>query len=414
MFGFVIEKTNNLVVVSDRKNHDNFLAWKEIIEKDSSVNSEYMDFFEKLQHKYYSKFPENLLIISFSNEKSLKEFSKEHKIEIMHLYDCYDTFVEVTEERERIKERDENNRIRKEAYEKGEVPKTTIGNMYYSDGYDPFDKRSKEEQQKGREKTLQSQKKIAERYLAGEIKAPLLTNVDKEFRDAKDMSHLSGIYDGDFGYESDYVPSFEEFADIMVYNDKVSRMRDKEEIEKLKKELYTKLSKETIEEMEKREAYIEMHKKENLYKKNKEILESAKKMYKNKEVSKDAEHLDIGEVMSIEDFAHKTGQEDAVKKIYGGIKEVKIFEMPLSAINGNMIIQCAEGTAYDIDRTSIIGNCENLKLIQTIKNNHSQCAIFEIVDKTKDCYVVFCDNRLINDNHLKQEAYAVRYSLSNC
>lgn len=415
IFGFV--EGNDTIICGHTENKNKFESFKEIdFSSDPNVlDADDMDFLTQARDKNYKNFSEVLFVVSHKSKYEQSNFIANHNIEIYSIFDCEEMQEKMVRNFEEIKRRDENNRIRKEAFEKGEIPKNTIGDLYYKDGIDPYDKRTDEQKEKDAEKLKERNEKILKDIADGTNKIPILTNLDKEDRDAQDMSHLRREklqkMMEDFDEENDMV-DVNELRAVMEYEQKVFKAKTQEEKDELKEELYSKLSEKTIKAREEKEKEISDSQKEVKKQRDMDFLEKEKEKYKNGEVNSDTKAIDRDIFIDIDSDEIS----ETMKKIIGLVNQkcetIKVVDLPLTSIVENKISLPSNGFIFEKEKHSLV-HVENLEHISTIEVFGMKSNNYKIVDNTKDVMVLYCDNSFDENNNPKQTPCLVRLKLSD-
>lgn len=357
------------------------------------------------------RFKEEIVVIEHDSEQDQLEFFKNIPVKKLTLIDATYEHNRMLELYQIDLEREENNRIRAEAFAKGEMPRNTIGDLI---GEDKFDKRTDEEKAEDAKNKENTESEILSRIANGESTIPILTNVNKEDRDAQDMSNLrreqlDDLMD-DYDEEEDLVDP-EELKAVMKYNEKVIHAKTDEEKAQLEEELNKNLSEKTIAARSKQKAEVAAAQKANENELFTEKLEKAKEEYKNGE-HKSTEVLDREitiPALSSELIADIINN---ILLINQSATTVKISDLPLSAIdNGNITLPSGKAP-FEIGHKTIVA-WQNLKSVTRTSAFGLTSIKFNIVDPEKDCYILYCDNTIDEGNVIKAEPLLVRIKLSD-
>ena len=356
-------------------------------------------------------FSEELVVVEHTNESDQNEFFNKMSIKNLILVDAKYEFNLMNEKYEYILERDENNRIRAEAFARGEMPKNTIGDII---GHDPYDKRTDEEKEKDKLEREERDKDILAKIAAGENHVPILTNVNKADRDAKDLSHIrrEQLEDmmEDYDEEEDLVDP-EELKAVMDYNEKVIHAKTDEEKEKLKAELNSKLSAKTIALREKSAADVAAAQKANENELFTDILNKAKEEHLNGE-HKSGEAMDREITIPAYSSVLSSDIHRNISLINASVTDVKIIDLPLTSIDNNVISLPSGKAPFEIDEKTIVA-WQNLKLVSRTSVLGITSTKLSIINSDEDCYVLYCDNTVDDTKTVKAEPVLVRIKLSD-
>lgn len=423
LFGYV--DGNQTYICGDNENMNKFIKFKEKNhEGHSFVESvDIPDEFEYLTNETLCLFEEELVRINHKNNKDQEQFIDYYKVKILHPYDCQTEQQHMVIRYEDIKERDRNNKIRLDAFAKGEMPKNTLMDELYPDGIDPHDTRTDEEKEKALEQRKQIEKVILDKIAKGENTVPLVTNLDKEDRDAKDMSHIRREQNEDmmedFDPEEDMVDP-DELAAVMRYQEEVLQLKakggySKEEKEKMMKDLLddlnSKLSDKTIKDREEKAKEIAAARKATENDQFTKELEEAKEKYKNGEHESTAS-LDREITMDVNDPIFNIDITKTSNMVNKKITNLPVEDLPLTAIQDRKVTLPSGKTPFEIDKVTAVA-WQNLKSISRTSTFGMTSITFEIIDDTKDCYVLYCDNRKDKDGILIATPKLVRIKLSD-
>lgn len=407
IFGFT--ENNKTIICGHTENKNRFETFKEEFSSKMD-NAQEMDFLTQLRN--YNIFEEPLFVITHNNKEEQDNFVKENNILVKHMFDCEELQKTMVRKFEEIQTRDRNNKIREEAFKNGEIPKNTIGDLYFKDGIDPFDKRSDEKKEEDAQKLAERNEKILTDISLGMNKIPILTNLDKEDRDAQDMSHLRvekmKKEMENFDEDEDIVDP-KELAAVMEYEAKYRSAKTDEDRQKLKDELNSKLSEKTIRAREEKEKEISEARRSVEIEQSEKILTEAKEKYQNgNEDYESNSALDRDIFIKVEDLS------DAFKLLVGmvnkDIEEVKVYDLPLTSIfDQDKFTLSSEGVIFEKGKKSIIG-FENVEKLSVTNFEGMKSNLFKVIDKDKDAMVIYCDNTLDEDDKPKQIASIVRLS----
>lgn len=408
LFGFTDDLTT---YVCGHENMTKFIAFKNRNHsgKESVVTVEETDPFEHLMDDTLKLFKETILRVTHSSKQNQEKFISENDIKILHPFDCQTEQELMVFNYEDIKERDAMNAMRLEAFSKGEMPKTTIADLYFSDKEDIYDKRTDEEKETDAAEKERVEKEILARISKGENTVPLTTNVDKEDREAKDMSHLRREQNDDlmddFDPEEDIVDP-EELKAVMEYQEKVLHARTQEEKDKLKEELNSKLSEKTILAREGYELEVAKSQKAVENAEFSKILKDEAENYKNG-IHKSNTALDREIKISIDSDLLNSDIKNNISLINNSIDEVNLIDLPLSSINNGYINLPSGRVPFEIGEKSIVA-WQNLKSVSRTSVINMTSINFNIVNELEDCYVLYCDNTLDENNKIKGIPFILR------
>lgn len=405
IFGFT--ENNKTIICGHTENKNRFETFKEEFSSKMD-NAEEMDFLTQI--KNYNIFGESLFVITHNNKEEQDNFVKENNILIKHKFDCEELQKTMVRKFEEIQTRDRNNKIREDAFKNGVIPKNTIGDLYFKDGIDPFDKRSDEKKEEDAQKLAERNEKILTDISLGMNKIPILTNLDKEDRDAQDMSHLRiekmKKEMEDFDAEEDIVDP-KELVAVMEYEAKYRSAKTDEDKQKLKEELNSKLSEKTIKAREEKEKEIADSRRSVEIEQFGKLLEDAKEKHKNDEHESNSA-LDRDIFIKVEDLSDKFKL--LVGMVNKDIEEVKVVDLPLTSIfDQDKFTLVSEGVIFEKGKKSLVG-FENVEKLSETNFEGMKSNLFKVIDKDKDVMVLYCDNTLDDDDKPKQIASIVRLS----
>lgn len=376
-------------------------------------NAEETDPFEHLTDDTLSMFKETILRVNHKSEKDQNSFISEYNINIIHPYDCETEQQMMIMNYEDIKERDRLNQMRLDAFKNGEMPKTTINDLYFSDKEDIYDKRTDEEKEKDAKDKESIDNQILEKIRKGENKVPLVTNLDKEDREAKDMSHLRREQNEDlmedFDPDEDMIDP-DELAAVMEYQEKVIHARTEEEKQKLKDELYSKLSEKTISDREEHEREVAASQKAVENEQFRKILDEELENYKNG-IHKSNATLDMGHTISVDSDILSDDIKNVIPLINSNVEKISIIDLPLSSVNNGKITLPTGKVIFETGKKTIVA-WQNLKSISRTSVMDITSVLYDIINDKDDCYVLYCDNTLDENNVVKGVPMLVRLQLS--
>lgn len=412
LFGF---KDNLTTYICGHENMGKFILFKKRNHEGNKhvETAEETDPFEHLMDETLRLFKETVLRVTHSDEDGQNTFISEHNIKILHPYDCQTEQEMMIFNAEELKERDRLNQMRLDAFNNGEMPKTSINDLYFSDKEDIYDTRTDEEKEAALAEKERSDQEILARIAKGENTVPLITNVDKEDREAKDMSHLRREQNEDlmedYDPEEDLVDP-EELAAVMEYQEKVLRARTEEEKAELKEILNSKLSAKTIAAREEHDKEVAAAQKAVENKEFDKILEEEIENYKNG-IHKSNNSLNREITMDVDSSEFNSDIKNNIGLIDSNLERVSILDLPLSSVNNGTINLPSGKVPFEIGEKSIVA-WQNLKSISRTSFMNMTSINYDIIDNTKDCYVLYCDNTMEDDNKVISKPILLRLQLS--